>query len=76
MEIALAQSENAVALRVAQDVGLDAVVATAHKMGIQSPLQAVPGLVLGQSEVNVLEITGAYTPLPTTAFGLAPMLSK
>lgn len=76
MEIALAQSENAVALRVAQDVGLDTVVATAHKMGIQSPLQAVPGLVLGQSEVNVLEITGAYTPFANNGIWSRPHAIK
>ncbi len=57
----LALSENAIALRVAQEVGLDKVVNTAQRLGIQSPLNPVPGLVLGQSEVNVLEITGAYT---------------
>lgn len=61
MAQALAQSENAVALRVAKEVGLNSVVNTAQKLGIKSPLNAVPGLVLGQSEVNVLEITGAYT---------------
>ena len=57
----LALSENAIALRVAQDVGLDKVVKTAKKLGIESSLNPVPGVVLGESEVNVLEITGAYT---------------
>ncbi|MBL1211583.1 PBP1A family penicillin-binding protein [Geminocystis sp. GBBB08] len=57
----LALSENAIALRVAQDVGLNKVVETAKKLGIKSELNAVPGLILGQSEVNVLEMTGAYT---------------
>ncbi|BAQ66581.1 PBP1A family penicillin-binding protein [Geminocystis sp. NIES-3709] len=57
----LALSENAIALRVAQDVGLNKVVDMAKKLGIKSELNAVPGLILGQSEVNVLEITGAYT---------------
>jgi 1A family penicillin-binding protein len=56
----LAQSENAVALRVARDVGLNQVVRMAQQLGVDSPLQPVPGLVLGQSEVNVLEMTGAY----------------
>jgi membrane peptidoglycan carboxypeptidase len=57
----LAQSENAIALRVAQDAGLDEVVAMAQRLGIRSKLNPVPGLILGQSEVNVLEMTGAYT---------------
>ena len=60
---ALAQSENAVALRVAQDVGLNRVAQMANTMGIESPLDQVPGLVLGQSEVSVLEITGSYAAL-------------
>jgi len=56
----IAQSENAIALRVAQDVGLDNVVQMAQRMGIESKLNPVPGLVLGQSEVYVLEMTGAF----------------
>jgi len=59
----VAQSENVVALRVAQDVGLNRVVDTARSMGIQSKLAANPGLVLGQSEVTLLELTGAYSVL-------------
>ncbi|MGK7944136.1 MAG: PBP1A family penicillin-binding protein [Microcystaceae cyanobacterium] len=55
-----AQSENAIALRIAQEVGLPRVVKMAQRLGIQSPLKATPGLVLGESEVNVLELTGAY----------------
>ncbi|MBW4614250.1 MAG: transglycosylase domain-containing protein [Desmonostoc vinosum HA7617-LM4] len=56
----LALSENPIALRVAQDVGLDKVVAMAQRLGIKSSLDPVPGLVLGQSVVNVLEMTGAF----------------
>jgi membrane peptidoglycan carboxypeptidase len=56
----MAQSENAVAIRVAQDVGLDGLIAMARRLGIQSELRASPGLVLGESETNVLEMTGAY----------------
>lgn len=57
----LAQSENAIALRVAKDAGLDNVVKMARRLGVHSELKPVPGLVLGQSEVNVLEMTGAYS---------------
>jgi len=56
----LAQSENVIALRIAQDVGLKKTIKNAKKLGINSPLKENPGLVLGESEVNVLEITGAY----------------
>jgi membrane peptidoglycan carboxypeptidase len=56
----LALSENVVALRIAQAVGLNDVVQTAYRMGIDSELNASPGLVLGESEVTPLELTGAF----------------
>lgn len=59
----LAQSENAVTLRVARDVGLNRVINVAKRLGINSPLIEAPGLVLGQSETNVLEMTGAYAAI-------------
>lgn len=60
---AVAFSANTVALRVAQDVGLNKVAQLARQMGIQSKLNPVPGLVLGQSEVTPLEMTGAVAVL-------------
>jgi membrane peptidoglycan carboxypeptidase len=55
-----ALSENPIALRIAREVGLNQVVSMAQRLGVRSSLQAVPGLVLGQSVVNVLEMTGAF----------------
>ncbi|WP_416669997.1 transglycosylase domain-containing protein [Egbenema bharatensis] len=60
MYTSLALSENVVALRIAQQAGLDNMVRMAQRLGIRSELAPVPGLVLGQSEVNLLELTGAY----------------
>ncbi|AFZ13901.1 FHA modulated glycosyl transferase/transpeptidase [Crinalium epipsammum PCC 9333] len=56
----MALSENVIALRVAQDVGLEKVVRMAQRLGVKSPLNPIPGLVIGQSEANVLEMTGAF----------------
>ncbi|BAZ00370.1 FHA modulated glycosyl transferase/transpeptidase [Tolypothrix tenuis PCC 7101] len=56
----LALSENPIALRVAREIGLNKVVAMAQRLGVKSPLDPVPGLVLGQSVVDVLEMTGAF----------------
>lgn len=60
MYAGLARSENVVALRIAQAAGLDSIVQLAHRLGIDSTLEPVPGLVLGQSEVTPLELTGAF----------------
>lgn len=68
----IALSENPIALRVAQDVGLNAVVAMARNLGIESKLSAVPGLVLGQSEVNLLEMTGAYATFANQGIWIKP----
>jgi 1A family penicillin-binding protein len=72
MYTAVALSENAVALRVAQDVGLDRVMQMARRMGIRSELKAAPGLVLGQSEVTPLELTGAFGVLANQGVGNRP----
>ena len=60
LRTALAASSNTAALRLAREVGLEAVVQKARDLGIRSPLAPVPGLVLGQSEVTLLELTAAY----------------
>ena len=57
---AFASSSNTATLRLAQRVGLDQVVQQARKLGITTPLDPVPGLVLGQSEVRLIDITAAY----------------
>ena len=59
----LAQSENVTALRVAQDVGLNKVIDVAQRLGVDSPLIKAPGVVIGQSEATVLEMTGAYATI-------------
>lgn len=63
MYTGIALSENAIALRVAQDTGLDSVVQMARRLGITSKLNPVPGLILGQSEVTVMEMTGVFGAL-------------
>ncbi|AFY91916.1 transglycosylase domain-containing protein [Chamaesiphon minutus] len=69
-------SENPIALRVARDIGLPKVIETAQKMGIKSKLDEVPALVLGQSVVNVLEITGAYNAVADRGIWRRPRVIK
>ncbi|TGV63387.1 penicillin-binding protein, partial [Mesorhizobium sp. M00.F.Ca.ET.149.01.1.1] len=59
---ALAKSLNSVAAQLTMEVGPDAVVEAAHRMGIQSELQANTSIALGTSEVTPLELTSAYVP--------------
>ncbi|MBZ9849494.1 penicillin-binding protein [Mesorhizobium sp. CA14] len=59
---ALAKSLNSVAAQLTMEVGPDAVVEAAHRMGVQSDLQANTSIALGTSEVTPLELTSAYVP--------------
>lgn len=57
---ALAESRNIPAVKVAREVGLDAVRKVAQEFGVKSDLAAGPALALGASESTLLEMTGAY----------------
>ena len=69
-------SENPIALRVAKDIGLDKTIETAKKMGVKSKLEPVPALILGQSVVNMLEITGAYGSVANRGIWHQPRVIK
>ncbi|WP_040251569.1 transglycosylase domain-containing protein [Psychroserpens mesophilus] len=60
-EKALSESVNTIAVKVLEDVGIDAVIDQAKRMGIQSDLPNVPSLALGTAQFSMLELVGAYT---------------
>ena len=69
---ALALSLNTVAAKLAIEVGPKAVVQEAQKLGINSPLQPVPSLALGVSEVTPLEMVSAYAAFANGGEGVIP----
>ena len=71
---ALAKSINTVAAQLADQVTPEAVVQTAKRMGINSPLGANPSIALGTSEVTLLELTGAYAPFANGGFAVLPFV--
>jgi penicillin-binding protein 1A len=68
----LASSLNTVAVRLGTEVGPRSVVRVAQRLGIGSRLEANPSIALGTSEVNLLELTGAYTPFANGGIGVMP----
>lgn len=60
LKSAFAKSVNTVAVRLGQEMGIKSIIATAHDMGIKSPLEEAPSLALGSSDVNLLEMVNAY----------------
>jgi penicillin-binding protein 1A len=63
LERALFSSLNTVAVRVAQQVGVDAITARLRLLGVQSPLTANLPMALGASELTLLELAGLYASL-------------
>ncbi len=58
---ALKHSINTIAAQVGAEIGPSEVIKLAKRFGIRSPLKNTYSLALGTSEVNLLELTSAYT---------------
>ena len=69
---AFAQSINTAAARLAQEVGLDAVIAAAYDLGIKERLPAVPSLALGAVDVSLLDLTAAYASVAADRLPVEP----
>ncbi len=54
------------------DVGPKSVAGVARRLGVLSHLNTQPSLALGTSEVNLLELTGAYAPFANGGFSAMP----
>ena len=57
---ALAESRNAVAIWITEQIGIDSVLRTSRSLGVQTPLERYPTTALGASEMNLLELANAY----------------
>ncbi|HWZ41835.1 MAG TPA: transglycosylase domain-containing protein [Candidatus Saccharimonadales bacterium] len=62
---ALAESRNAVAVWIVQQVGIDSLQETAQALGIKTALRPFFTTALGASEVNLLELANAYRTIAT-----------
>ncbi len=58
---ALVHSSNVIAVRLLEQIGIDAASRMAKKLGIRAPLAGNLTLALGASPVSLLELTSAYT---------------
>ena len=58
---AMAMSKNSITAQMMQALGAENVVEFAHRVGIESELDAVPSLCLGTSDVSLFELVGAYS---------------
>lgn len=73
LKSAFAQSNNTIAVQLAEEVGIDNVVKTAKLLGVKSKLEEVPTLSLGASDVSLLEMVNAYSTIVAEGMYLEPI---
>ncbi|MGQ0848922.1 MAG: transglycosylase domain-containing protein [Actinomycetota bacterium] len=74
LEEATSRSINTVYAQLSLKVGPEKVVDSAHRMGITSPLPAVPSIVLGTGAVSTLEMASAFSSFATNGLWAEPYL--
>lgn len=73
LKYAFAHSLNTISVQLTQKIGVEKVINQAHKMGIKSPLDTVPSICLGSSDVTLLELTDSYCPILNDGYRVEPM---
>ena len=69
---AIAQSRNIPALKLAQRVGIKAVIDLAHRFGVTSDIPAYLPVALGSAEVTLLEQTASFSTFPNDGVRVTP----
>jgi len=69
---AFAFSINTVAAQLGQKVGFDAIADMAHRFGITTPINTHPSMVLGTSDVRLIEMTRAFAEISNNGVAVTP----
>jgi penicillin-binding protein 1A len=72
LRYALAQSRNVVAVKLAQDIGIERIVEYAHRMGVTAPLDPTLSLALGSSGVSPLDQAAGFATLANQGVHIPP----
>jgi penicillin-binding protein 1A len=73
---ALTKSLNQVTAGLMMEVSPEAVCRLAKKMGIDSPLDCVPALALGTSDISLYEMVGVYSTFANNGTYIKPHMIK
>lgn len=69
---AFAYSINTVAAKLGQEVGFGTVADMARRFGITTPVNTQPAMVLGTSNVRLIDMTRAYASVANKGVGVTP----
>ncbi|RMB51651.1 penicillin-binding protein 1A [Sphingomonas sp. PP-CE-3A-406] len=72
LRTAFAYSLNTVAAKLGQEVGFNTVADMARRFGITTPVNVHPSMVLGTSEVRVIDMTRAFASVANKGVAVTP----
>jgi len=72
LRTAFAYSINTVAAQLGNEVGISSVASMARRFGITTPISNYPSMVLGSSEVRVLDMTRAFAAVAAQGRSVEP----
>ena len=72
IEEAFSKSLNTVAVKVGEKIGINRVKTLAKELGIETAIPNDPSIALGSSEVNLIELTSAYTGILNNGIRVYP----
>ena len=73
LKFALAQSNNWISAYLMNQFGPNAVIAQARRMGVESPIDAVPAICLGVCDLKLIEMVGAMSTFANQGVYVKPM---
>jgi penicillin-binding protein 1A len=72
LRTAFTYSVNTVAAKIGQEVGTTSVQSMARRFGITTPVNAQPSMVLGTSDVRLIDMTRAYAAVSAKGVSVTP----
>ena len=72
LRTAFAFSINTVAAQLGNEVGFGTVASMARRFGVSSPISTFPSMVLGSSEVRLIEMTRAFASVSAGGMAVEP----
>ncbi|QHL90061.1 PBP1A family penicillin-binding protein [Sphingomonas changnyeongensis] len=72
LRTAFTYSINTVAAKIGQDVGTGTIADMARRFGISTPINLEPSMVLGTSDVRLIDMTRAYAAVAAKGVAVAP----
>ena len=72
----LAKSQNSCSAYLMKQLGPEEIIKTARKLGITSPIEAVPSICLGTPDISLFEMAGAYTAFANKGIYTKPVFVK